>query len=342
MDADGILQTDLKPEISDSTFMAHVDYIRDVNGNGVIDPGDVLFGTPPSNATLVNSILKAGTYFVRIVSDVGSSNYRVNISADYAGATPDTAHITGPLDAGRSFTDFISTTDDAVDQYRFSVNSSRPFNFVFNESGGGTSELGLFDDRNNDGVPDASEAVLTTDAVGFSNALTSIRPGNYILQIKASTGAGVYQLFAQSPPDRVGNTLGSALNLGTVNGLVHQEEFVSEDDPTDFYKFTASAVGHVSAQLTPELGGNADLAIIRDTNNNGRVDPGEILAASALPLNQVDQLTGTIKAGTYFLSVNFNDVFSTTSKYFLSFQTDYAGSTPATAGCGCSRPPAEL
>jgi hypothetical protein len=146
----------------------------------------------------------------------------------------------------------------------------------------------------------------------------------------AASGAGTYQLFAIAPPDAAGNTLATAKNLGTVNGLNHQEEFLSDQDPVDFYKFTTSAAGRVSAQLDIELDDDANLALIRDANNNGKVDSSEILAASNLPANQVDALSKSIPAGIYFLRVTYNG-FEGNSKYLLSFHTDYAGSTPATA-----------
>jgi hypothetical protein len=330
MDAPGILEVNLA---LDSAGAAHVDYIHDVNGNGVIDPGDVMFSTPPTNITLVNSNMPAGTFFVRVVSDIGSVNYHIRLTADYAGSTPDTQRATGSLDNGKAFHDFISTSGeptDTLDQYQFSVNSTRPLNVVFLENGG-TSEVRIIKDRNNDGIPEPdTETILSTENRSFSNSLITIEPGNYFIQVLAATGSGTYEVFAQASPDQAGNTLGRARNLGTVNGLIHREEFVSQQDPVDFYKFTAAAVGTIGAELTPELGDDANLALIRDSNNNGVVDPGEILAASNLPANQTDSFSKSITAGNYFLRVTYNG-FEGNTKYLLSFQTDYAGSSTATA-----------
>jgi hypothetical protein len=331
MDARGRLTATLKTDLLSDTFQGHVDLIRDVNGNGLIDAGDLILHAGPGTTAGTSRMLDAGTYFVRVGSDINFFNYHLRITADYAGNTPALQRDMGSLDAGRSFQDFISASTDKVDQYRFSVGSARELNVVFVESGGGKSQLILVNDRNNNGVADPGEGVLLAEDHSFSNTVRTVQPGNYLLQVVADSGEGTYQLFAEARPDRAGNTLGTARELGTVNGLKHEDDFVSSVDLVDFYKFTASAGGKVSARLDPALGANADLALIRDANNNGKVDAGEVLAASPLPGNKPEELSATIAAGNYFLRVTFNDIEGTASKYFLSFHTDYAGRTPVTA-----------
>jgi hypothetical protein len=334
MDAPGKFSADMRTDDPADLTENHLEIIQDVNGNGAIDPGDLITATDAGTTVTRIISLPAGAYFLQVVNEAGASNYHVRITADYAGSVAGTRRVTGSLDAGKSFNDFINAAGkplDTLDEYQFSVGSAHPLNLVFVEAGGGKSELTLFKDRNSDGIADTSEIVLSTEPKSFGNFLDTVQPGNYILQIKAISGGGTYQLFAEARPDQAGNSLGSARNLNTVNGLIHQDEFVSGQDPVDFFKFTASGSGRVSAQLNPQLGDDANLALIRDANNNGKVDPGETLAASTLPGNRVDELTSPIAAGTYFLRVNFNGLEGEESKYFLSFHTDYAGSTPATA-----------
>jgi hypothetical protein len=86
----------------------------------------------------------------------------------------------------------------------------------------------------------------------------------------------------------------------------------------------------VGASLATEFGGDADLALIRDANNNGKVDANETLASGSLTSFGSKELSKPISAGTYFLRVTHKGPV-TVAKYFLSFQTDYAGSTPKTA-----------
>jgi hypothetical protein len=254
-----------------------------------------------------------------------------DITTGFDGTALEAARDMGSLDVGKSFTDSISTIDDPTDNFLFSIGTARPFNLSSREAGGGTLSLTLFKDSNRNGIPEPSEKVLSTAPGVAPSIVTPLLAGSYILQVNAATGAGTYQLFAEAPPDRAGNTLATARNLGVVHGLVHQEDFISKDDLIDFYKFTTTASGRISVELGPELSGNMDLALVRDLNNDGQIEKNETLAASSLPANQFDQFTTSIPAGTYFIEVNFNDVRATISKYALTFNTDFAGSTPATA-----------
>src|SRR4051812_28181588 len=88
--------------------------------------------------------------------------------------------------------------------------------------------------------------------------------------------------------------------------------------------------GSIGAQVFTEFRGDVNLALIRDTNNNGIVDGNEILASAKLASSGAKELSKPLAAGNYFLRVSLNDM-SVVSKYFLSFQTDFAGSTTATA-----------
>jgi len=177
MDAHGTLSSVLSLDSTDpTTFLAHVQLIRDFNGNGAIDAGDILQTSTPDTVSGINMDLAAGTYSFAWVSDLNFSNYHLNINADYAGNTPDTQRITGPLDTGKSFNDFISAAGDIIDQYKFSASSTRPANLVFRQDSG-SSFLTLFKDRNNDGIAQPEETVLSTDATTFSNIITTIEPG---------------------------------------------------------------------------------------------------------------------------------------------------------------------
>jgi hypothetical protein len=134
----------------------------------------------------------------------------------------------------------------------------------------------------------------------------------------------------QAPPDAAGNSLSAAKNLGTVNGLKHLSDFVSADDTTDFYKFTAAANGTIGASVFTDFGGTVDLALIRDANGNGVIDNGEIIATAKDTMAGTREFTHAISAGTWFLRVT-HPTASQISNYFLDFQTDLAGSTTKTA-----------
>ena len=332
MDAPGVLFADMElrnagPDLSQS----HLALIRDANGNGAIDPGELLARTDPGNIRKLILPLPAGTYFLQVANDLTFSNYDLRINADYAGATATTARTMGSLDSIKSFNDFISTTEDPTDNYLFTVTASRPLFLSLLESEGGGSRLSLYKDNNNDGIPQDSELLAFHNATPFARDLETIGAGHYIVQVQAISGSGTYSLAAEARPDLAGNTLKTAKNLGAVNGLKHLDDYVSDDDPVDFYKFTTAASGTIGASIFCDFA-DANLSLIRDANNNGIVDKGDALAtATILPMSQSKEFTTKISAGTYFLRVTFNDLDGFPSKYFVSFQTDYAGSTPKSA-----------
>ena len=312
------------------TFAAHLQLIRDANGNGAIDAGDSLATTTSGTTATINADLAAGTYFVRVVSDLNFSNYSLHVNADYAGATPATTRATGVLDVGKGFNDYLDAATDPVDQYRFSVNATRPLRLAVAESNGGTSTIALYRDANGNGIADPGELRISTSAASFNNLLTTVQAGNYLVRVTAAAGRGTYQMFAEAKPDLAGNTLATAPDLKAVNGRTDQADYVSSVDPVDFYKFTASAAGTISARVVPELNGDVDLALIRDANNNGKVDANEVLAASTLNGSQFDQVRKSVAAGTYFVRVTFKPA-AEISQYSLTIATDYAGETTATA-----------
>jgi hypothetical protein len=330
MDAPGALFVKLDVDGTPGQMpLGRVQLIQDANGNGVVDDGDLLETTSPGPSASMRPRLEAGTYFIRVISDVGFSNYKLRVNADYAGGLAINSRVMGSLDSIKSFNDFIDKDEDVEDRYLFNVSAARPLFLSLVESGGGSSRLSLFKDANNDGMPQESELEVTATAKPATRFLRTVGPGQYIVQMKALTGGGTYTLTAETRPDAAGDTLKTAKNLGTVNGLIRADDSVTIADPFDFYKFTASAAGKVSAQLFCEFE-PATVDLIRDANNNGVVDPGEVLASSTPSAMGLEQLSKSITGGTYFLRVKITDS-TIASKYLLTFHTDYAGSTPQDA-----------
>lgn len=122
--------------------------------------------------------------------------------------------------------------------------------------------------------------------------------------------------------DLAGNTLGSARNISLGNTF---QDWVGSTDTLDFYRFNISSRGSVGITLSG-MTSDADLRLIRDRNNNGRVDSGEVLATSILAGTQIDRIVRDLEAGTYFIQVNR---FSGNTNYTLQtqFQPDKGGDT---------------
>jgi hypothetical protein len=333
MDATGAFTADFALDSTDpNTFQAHIALIQDVNGNNAIDPGDLLVATDPGVTGHISGFLSAGSYFLRVISDLNFSNYSLHLNADYA----NTDHLRdmGSLDKQKSFNDFIGVEADPIDAYKFTLNSRRPFFAAFSEGGDDTSNqsrMVLYRDSNHDGVGEPDEIFQVSGTGRFESILRPLDPGDYILQVEAQTGAATYTLTAEARPDQAGNSLGTAKNLGAVKGLIHLDDYLTvNSDPVDFYKFTMSAAGTIGAAIFPEFAGDANLSLIRDTNNNGVVDANEVLASASLTSSGAKEFTKALTAGTYFLRVT-QPISSSATHYFLTFHTDFAGGSVPTA-----------
>ncbi|WP_017302226.1 S8 family serine peptidase [Nodosilinea nodulosa] len=116
------------------------------------------------------------------------------------------------------------------------------------------------------------------------------------------------------------STLSTAQNIGVLVGGRAFGGSVSASDPVDFFTFQLDARSDINLMLSG-LSNDADLYLIQDANNNGRVDSGETLAQSTEPGTGVEAITfNNLRAGRYFLAV---DQFSGSTNYNL-----YAAASP--------------
>jgi FG-GAP-like repeat/Bacterial pre-peptidase C-terminal domain len=101
-------------------------------------------------------------------------------------------------------------------------------------------------------------------------------------------------------PNEPGNTLATAEVQMAVNFSRSQQ--VSLSDRDDFYRFTVNQAGIFTANLTG-LSGDADVRLIQDQNNNGQIDPGEVLAWQWERGTVSEAIRKALNPGTYFLQV---------------------------------------
>ncbi len=110
-----------------NTFRTHLEVITDLNHDGNIGNNDIEITTPSAPASIINYTLGAGIYYLRVVSDLNYANYHLNVYADYAGTTEQTARNLGNLDARVVANDYVSSAADFRDTYKFSLTETRPF-----------------------------------------------------------------------------------------------------------------------------------------------------------------------------------------------------------------------
>src|SRR6185436_17972415 len=112
--------------------------------------------------------------------------------------------------------------------------------------------------------------------------------GTYFVQVVGATqsfttsSGGGYTLELTS--DLAGNKLGVARNLGTLAHDLVLLDFLGKSDTSDNYRFVLSK----TAKVTLEMASGDDdvtLELIRDANDNGIVDPGEVIASSFVESN---------------------------------------------------------
>ncbi|HEX8914264.1 MAG TPA: PPC domain-containing protein [Humisphaera sp.] len=120
------------------------------------------------------------------------------------------------------------------------------------------------------------------------------------------------------------NTLPTATDLGTVFGEVTKTDSVSSSDTLDHYKVKLAATGKLWAKLR-NLTADADLRLIKDSNNNGVAEASEVIGTSLNGGTTNETIfKSSLAAGTYFIQVKR---VAGTPSYKLLVKTDYAGNS---------------
>lgn len=130
------------------------------------------------------------------------------------------------------------------------------------------------------------------------------------------------------------NTMGNPEIINNSTGYFTGRQLYSSQSVSTnndkYYRFTiGQSAGRLSVGLK-DIYGSADVSMIRDANNNGRVDSGEVLASSEgssnklISGNQLDNLS----AGTYYLRVKGN------ASYGIAVNLDQAGNSASEGNTG--------
>ncbi len=318
---------------------ANLSLIRDSNGNGIIDKGEILAASNnASNANETIAInLAAGDYFVRVFQLAGSPTYKLTLIKDSAGETLANAL---PLSAsGGGEFDFLGSQFDVADVYQFQLGSTR----LVGISVGSNSEpllVRLGQDTNGNGVLDQTEERLnkTIDAGANELLRINLNPGTYFVLVNPlipDDGTRYHVTIFNERRDVPGNTLAEARDLRILGGVRTFNDFLGQgsidlmDDVNDFYKFTLGNDGPFQfVSQFSNIDGIVGFQLIRDDNQNQQIDSGEILATVTSPNFNVPPqsiILALFVPGTYYLNV-----FSNLATYTLSVQAislDTAGNS---------------
>ena len=291
---------------------------QDNNGDGLLQAGEfdaTRTINNPSGALFLNE--RAGRYFIAVdvlsKNSVGTS-YKITFGTaptDSAGNSLATAKT-----VTSTATDFVGTgsatfMNDFDDFYKFTPPTNGPFNATFKLSNisGGNVNLDLIRDANHNGNVDADEVLRHNNNVGGATVTISEfidQPGPLFIHVHRTSGSTDYTLnITNTSLDTAGNTPGAARNLGALTTTLLVNEFLGGIDPDDFYKFTMSAPGEVSASIAGALNSPFfSMDVTQDGNNNGLVDPGETLMTTAgnAVTNKFNGLF--LSVGNFFLRVH--------------------------------------
>ena len=237
-----------------------------------------------------------------------SNIFGLPIPTDAFGITPDTAPNLGTIST-RSFDGGVND-DTPFNFYRFSVDDLSNFGLNMNTLSA-DADVYLYEDLNNNNEIELDELIGSSQNPGTEPEKLDIllNSGNYIVSVEQFEGNTNYNLSLQTtpitnPPDRAGNTLATALDLGLLGDDVRLSDFVGTGDTDDFYRFTLDTESNFGAYLIG-LAADADVDLIQDTNGNGLVEDNEVLDFSEAGGTEPEYLNvGRLETGTYYARVS--------------------------------------
>ncbi|WP_392531860.1 calcium-binding protein [Nostoc sp. C117] len=321
--------------------------LLDSNGNVLQN----VSGTVGNGLNVDRYSAPAGTYYVKYTQTSGSDPYTIRIVTDYAGDVTGTARDLGNVSgSSRRLYDMVGgsfglpTYEDANDLYKFTLDKTSPIDLRLDidtsafPSPTFDANLRLARDTNNDGFISAGEVFLSSSNPGDDQLSTTLGAGTYYIQVVPNGAYTSYQLDLDSDFDAVPsdpqpyNNMSKARSLGA---LIGETPFnladgfgLSAGDFSDFFKFTMTAAGKLSASAFnnsyySRATQNPSLSIVQDLNNNQRLDPGETITPFS-----IGSLTANLAAGTYFLHTGGT---GEQAAYNFRLVSDYAGNTLSTA-----------
>ncbi len=332
----------LQVRINGTSASTKIQLIRDGNGNGLIDAGEILASDIGFSTTVLPSItqdLPAGTYFVSVEpsSSTASTQYQISlVNTPFGGsAVPDpgntlpTARDLGIVSGTVIAKEYVGKIDPS-DVYRFTLNDISNVQVVAKGTSDST-RIQLIRDSNSNGLIDNDE-ILDSDNFASSlvtNITQDLPAGAYFIKVDPRNGnsdiSTLYELnlvttpFGGNGAADPGNTLSTARDFGVLSGTVTAKEYVGIIDPDDFYKFTLNSAATLQAKAT----GSSDstrIQLIRDINGNGLIDNNEILASDNFAsAGFLTEITQSLQAGAYFIRVEpRNGNTSNSTNYSLS------------------------
>lgn len=245
-------------------------------------------------------------------------------------------------------TDSVGTSD-RDDFYRFTV--TRNANVFFSLTGLGTSpaQLRIVTDLNGDGLVQSDEVVALDNVNDGSSSTadrsitTSLSPGVYWANVYTSSSnhntAYTFNARAEERgndnPVDPGQTLATALNLGSLAAPRTFQDVVGTVDRKDFYKFALLKNSEVRLLLSGLGNDPAQVRIVSDLNRDGIIQSSEIVAVDSVndgSSSTADRsIITTLPAGGYWAEV-FTTKSEQNTAYALELRATPQPNTPTFTG----------
>jgi hypothetical protein len=229
------------------------------------------------------------------------------------GTTLSASRDLGVVNGSLNLTDFVGT-EDRNDYYRFVLANNSEFGLTL----GALTDLAyvqLIKDYNQNGeIDDGDGDVLTSDS-GYSsenaNINQALAAGTYFIRVYPGSSSNTnydLRLNVAAQPGNTsvdpGNTLSTALDIGSINGERNFKEFVGTTDRNDIYRFSLNNNSDIKLTLS-SLTDGAYIAVIQDKNGNGQIDngDGDVLTSDSGYSSENANINTALQAGTYFIRV---------------------------------------
>ncbi|MEH1811082.1 MAG: PPC domain-containing protein [Nostoc sp.] len=227
---------------------------------------------------------------------------------------------------------FDLTTSDTTDVFQFKTTSGKNINLSLTDiSAGDDADIRLFKDSNLNGVLDdfdrkvgivSNHGSNQDEAINFKTSpgtffaeVSRFAPGSsgnvsYNLALSATEPSGTFPISASSS-----NLLPREFVLGDLSADVTRTGNVNNQNTTDVYSFSLGFRQGVDIRLEG-LSSDADIRLIRDSNNNRIVDAGEVIASSNNAGITSELISNITVRGDYFLQVT---EFTGATNYNVTF-----------------------
>ena len=222
------------------------------------------------------------------------------------------------------------TVDDPTSIIEFDISSSRYVHITLAHlNAGNDGNLKLYLDNGNS-IFDNGDTLVSSPTFGKGNDESidyKAQAGTYFVEVSRNKYTNnndplLYSLKMSATliNNRVSNLVVGEFVVGDITSNTPIKAGylgIGDEDTTDTYAFSLETYEGVNISLSG-LDSDANLRLIRDTNNNGIVDSGEVVDGSYTFGASDEQINNITLSGPYFLQV-FQGLYGWPTPYTLEF-----------------------